>query len=62
MIEDIDTLVADGAVFCALRRDGDVAKVTPAIFDDVQVFRPIQLGDRFLGGQPTQVGIGRIEK
>jgi hypothetical protein len=35
VVEDVDALVADGAVLGALRGDGDVAQVAAAILDHV---------------------------
>jgi hypothetical protein len=62
MVEYVDALVAHGAVLGSLRRDGDVAQVTTTVLDHVQVLRPVQLGDRFLGRNPAQVRIRRIEE
>ena len=43
MVENVDALVAYGAVLRPLRRDGDVAKVASTVLDDVKMLRTIQL-------------------
>ena len=62
VIEDVDALVADGAVLRSLRRDGDVAEVAPTILDHVQVLRTVQLRNRFFGRNLSKLRIGRVDQ
>ena len=61
MVENVDALVAYGAVLRPLRRDGDVAKVASTVLDDVKMLRTIQLRHRFLR-RNAEVRVCRVDQ